>query len=114
MGSEIQKAFEWPGFVGFRAYRPLMRWSRVILTVELARLEDWTSWYNAPNTQGLLDDLGTLTANLEMELWGPSPLVSERITPGPVGPSPRFRQALGWLRAVPPNPSAPRVARGRG
>ena len=83
VGSEIQQAFDWPGLVAFRAFRPLMRRSRVILTVEFARLEDWTAWYNSPNTQGLLDDLGTLTVGLEMELWGPSPLVSEPITGDP-------------------------------
>jgi len=64
-GSEIRQAFEGTGIVEFN------------------RLEDWTAWYNTPNTQGLLDDLGALTVNMDMELWGPSPMIPERMRRDP-------------------------------
>lgn len=78
-GTAIRQAVAAPGVVELRAYRPLMAHSQVILTVEFARLDDWTTWYAAPTTQALLDDLGTPTLKLEGELWGPSPLVPEPI-----------------------------------
>ncbi len=71
-----------PGLVEFRAYRPATGASQVVVTWEFADMAAWAAWYMHEDSQKVMDELRTLTANLTTELWGPSPVVPQPIRPG--------------------------------
>jgi quinol monooxygenase YgiN len=78
----IQRTLAAPGVVEFRAYRPASGSSQVVITYEFADMTAWAAWYGHEETQKVLDELHTLALNVNLELWGPSPVVPAPIRPG--------------------------------
>jgi quinol monooxygenase YgiN len=80
--SAIKRTLAAPGVVEFRAYRPVTGASQVVVTYEFTDLATWAAWYGNEDVQRVLDELRTLTLNMNTELWGPSPVVPAPIRPG--------------------------------
>jgi hypothetical protein len=53
-----------------------------VTTYEFADMAAWASWYNNEGVQKVLTELHTLALNVNIELWGPSPVVPAPIRPG--------------------------------
>lgn len=80
--SAIPRMMSGPGVVEFRAYRTASGDSQIVVTYEFADMADWANWQAHEERQTVLAELHTVALNVKMELWGPSPLVSEPIRPG--------------------------------
>lgn len=80
--SAIQRTLAVPGVVEFRAYRAASGSSQVVTTYEFADWGAWAAWYGHEQVQRVLDELHTLALNVNLELWGPSPVVPRPIRPG--------------------------------
>ncbi len=71
-----------PGVNEFRAYRPTTGTSQVVVTYEFTDLAAWAAWQSHEDSQKVVEELRTLALNVEIEIWGPSPVVPEPIRPG--------------------------------
>ena len=71
-----------PGVVEFRAYRPATGNHQVVITYEFANMADWAAWHGSETMQQILDEVYGLTTNVNIEVWGPSPIVPQPIRPG--------------------------------
>jgi antibiotic biosynthesis monooxygenase (ABM) superfamily enzyme len=80
--SAIQRLLAIPGVVEFRAYRPAVGNSQVVVTYEFVDLEAWAAWQANEDMQKVTQELYALANNVSSELWGPSPVVPEPIRPG--------------------------------
>lgn len=80
--SAIKRTLAAPGVVEFRAYRPVTGASQVVVTYEFADLATWAAWRGNEDVQKVLNELRTLTLNVNSELWGPSLVVPAPIRPG--------------------------------
>ena len=78
----IQRTLAGPGVVEFRAYRPATGTSQVVVTYEFADMAGWAAWRAHEDIQKVLDEVRTLALNVNIEVWGPSPVVPEPIRPG--------------------------------
>jgi len=78
----IQRTLAVPGVVEFRAYRPASGSAQVVVTYELADFDAWAGFYAHADVQKILDELRTFAHNVDLELWGPSPVVPKPIRPG--------------------------------
>ena len=74
--SAIKRTLAVPGVVEFRAYRPATGASQVVTSYEFADMAAWAAW------QKVLAELRTLALNVNIEVWGPSPVVPAPIRPG--------------------------------
>ena len=79
--SAIKRTVAAPGVVEFRAYRPATGASQVVITYEFADMATWAAWQSDEDVQKVLDELRTLALNVNIEVWGPSPVVPEPIRP---------------------------------
>ncbi len=70
-----------PGFVEFRAHRNILGSPHVRRTSVWKSLTDWAALNQKPEFQKLTADFRTYVTNLDVQIWGPSPLV-----PDPIGP----------------------------
>ena len=80
--SAIKRTVDAPGMVEFRAYRPATGSSQVIVLYEFADFAAWAKWYSNEDVQNVFSELRTYAVNVNIELWGPSPIVPEPIRPG--------------------------------
>ncbi len=71
-----------PGVVEFRAYRPATGASQAVTTYEFADMAAWSAWQSNEDVQKVLNELHTVALNVNIEVWGPSPVVPEPIRPG--------------------------------
>ena len=78
----IKRTLAVPGVVEFRAYRPATGASQVVSTYEFADMAAWAAWQSDEDGQKVLDELRTLALNVNIEVWGPSPVVPAPIRPG--------------------------------
>ncbi len=51
------------------------------VTYAFADLAAWATWYDDEGVQQVLDELHTVAVNVNIELWGPSPVVPQPIRP---------------------------------
>jgi len=77
----IQRTISAPGVVEFRAYRPATGTSQVVTTYEFADLKSWATWQSNEDLQKVMFELHSLALNVEIEVWGPSPIVPKPIRP---------------------------------
>ena len=77
----IKRTLASPGVVEFRAYRPVTGASQVVITYEFADLAAWSAWEIDENVQNVMNELRALALNVEIEVWGPSPVVPAPIRP---------------------------------
>ena len=80
--SAIKGTLAAPGVVEFRGYRPVSGASQVVVTYEFADLATWAAWHGNEDVQKVLEELRTLALNVNIEVWGPSPVVPAPIRPG--------------------------------
>ena len=78
----VRRTLAVPGVTEFRAYRPATGTSQVVSTYEFADMASWSAWQNNEEMQKIMDELRTLALNVDVEVWGPSPVVPEPIRPG--------------------------------
>ena len=71
-----------PGFIEFRAHRNMVGSPHVRRTSVWESLAHWAELAQDTEFQGLTAEFRTYVTNLEVRLWGPSPLV-----PKPIGPA---------------------------
>lgn len=71
-----------PGFVEFRANRNVLGSPQVRSTSVWQSLADWARFTESAEWQALELEFRTFLTNLDVQIWGPSPLVSEPLRPG--------------------------------
>jgi len=69
------------GFIEFHAHRNMTGSPHVKRTSVWRSLADWATFAQDPEFQKLTAEFRTYVTNLDVQLWGPSP-----ITPNPVKP----------------------------
>ncbi|NQU32031.1 MAG: antibiotic biosynthesis monooxygenase [Bacteroidetes bacterium] len=77
----INRILSVPGVVEFRAYRPVTGASQIVTTNEFADMAAWAAWQSDKDVQKVMDEFRTLTLNVNIEIWGPSPVVPVPIRP---------------------------------
>ena len=77
----IKRILSVPGLVEFRAYRPSSGASQVVVTYEFADMSAWTTWNSNAEVQKVTEEIRTLALNVNVEIWGPSPIIPEPIRP---------------------------------
>jgi quinol monooxygenase YgiN len=80
--SAIKRTLAVPGVVEFRAYRSASGASQIVTTYEFADMVAWAAWNGNEDVQKVLMELHTLALNVNIEIWGPSPVVLAPIRPG--------------------------------
>ncbi len=80
--SAIKRTQAVPGVVEFRAYRPATGTSQVVTTYEFSDMGTWATWQSDEDIQKVLAELRTLALNVNIEVWGLSPVVPAPIRPG--------------------------------
>lgn len=70
-----------PGFIEFRAHRNLVGSPTVRRSSVWESLAHWAMLTQEPEFQKITAEFRTYVTNLEVQLWGPSPLVPEPIRP---------------------------------
>jgi quinol monooxygenase YgiN len=78
----VKRLLAGPGVVEFRAYRSATGGSQAVTTTEFSDMAAWAAWQNDENVRKVLDELHTLALNVNIEVWGPSPVVPAPIRPG--------------------------------
>jgi quinol monooxygenase YgiN len=71
-----------PSVAEFRGYRPASGSFQVVITYEFADMAAWAAWYSHDDVQQVVTELRTLATDVDMEVWGPSPVVPQPIRPG--------------------------------
>jgi hypothetical protein len=71
-----------PGIVELRANRNLLGSPQVRLTTVWETLADWANFAESAERQALESELLAFTTNINIELWGPSPVLPEPLRPG--------------------------------
>jgi len=77
----IRMMLQATGTVELRANRNLLGSPQVRLTTIWDTLADWAKFAESAERQVLESELLTFTNNINIELWGPSQIVSEPIKP---------------------------------
>jgi len=78
----IQRTLAAPGVVEFRSYRTAVGSNQAVITYEFADMATWAAWQSQEEVQQALAEAYAMSLNLEMELWGPSPVAPKPIRPG--------------------------------
>lgn len=78
----IKRTVAGPGVVEFRAYRAVAGAPQIVITYEFADLAAWAAWSSDEDVQRVLNELHTLALNVDIQVWGPSPVVPQPIRPG--------------------------------
>ena len=79
--SAIQRTLAVPGVVEFGAFRPLTGSHQVVIYYQFIDLAAWTTWRESEAVQQVFDELYEYGSEVEMELWGPSPVVPQPLRP---------------------------------
>ncbi|HET6445624.1 MAG TPA: antibiotic biosynthesis monooxygenase [candidate division Zixibacteria bacterium] len=75
----IKRSIEVPGVLEVRAFRPMAGESQVVVTFEFEDFDSWSLWFNDDHIQQVFNELFAMAANVNRELWEPSPLIPEPI-----------------------------------
>jgi len=78
----IAAVLEAPGFVEFRANRNVLGSPQVRSSTVWRTLADWAKFSESSGWPALEAEFRTFVTNLDVQIWGPSPLVSEPLRPG--------------------------------
>lgn len=71
-----------PGFLEFRANRNLTGSPHVRRTSVWESLVHWAALNQQPEFQSITAEFRSFVTNIDVKLWGPSPLMPEPIMPG--------------------------------
>jgi quinol monooxygenase YgiN len=78
----IKRLLAVPGVVEFRSYRTMAGSSQVVATYEFADMAAYAAWMSSEEVQKVRAELGTIALNVQVEVWGPSPVTPAPIRPG--------------------------------
>jgi len=70
-----------PGLVEFRANRNLIGDPQVRSTTVWNSLADWANYTESNEWRALEDEARGFISNIQVEIWGPSPIVPEPLRP---------------------------------
>ena len=70
-----------PGLVEFRAHRNLLGDPQVRSTTVWNSLADWANYNDSDEWRTLEEEARGLITNIQVEIWGPSPIVPEPLRP---------------------------------
>ena len=76
----IKRTVSAPNVVEFRAYRPIGG-TQVVTTVEFESMKAWVEFYENEDMKKIMEEIHTLALNVNVEVWGPSPVVPTPIKP---------------------------------
>lgn len=71
-----------PGVVEFRANRNLLGSPQVRTTTVWRSLADWAAARESAELQAFEAEFQAFTTNVQVQLWGPSPVQAEPVRPG--------------------------------
>lgn len=63
----------------FRAYRPVTGDWQIAVTFEFADMAAWADWHENAEVKKVMTELRTMAVNINIEVWGPSPVVAKPI-----------------------------------
>jgi len=66
-----------PGFVELRAHRNVLGSPQVRVTHVWKSLADWVKFVDSPESRALDTEFRSFVANIEVQIWGPSPVMPE-------------------------------------
>ena len=70
------------GFVELRAHRNLLGSPHILLMMTWETLSDWAGFAESKDWMTLIEELGaSLAAHIDIQIWGPSPVVPEPLRP---------------------------------
>jgi heme-degrading monooxygenase HmoA len=78
----IRMMLQAPGIVELRGHRNMLSSRQVRLTTVWETLADWAKFAESAERQVLESELRAFTTNINIELWGPSPVLPEPLRPG--------------------------------
>ena len=70
-----------PGLVEFRAHRNILGTPYVRTTTVWQSATDWVNFFESGTWKSIEAELRQFIVNLAVELWGPSPILSEPLRP---------------------------------
>ena len=71
-----------PGIIEICVYRSLLGSPQIRLSLMWQTLADWVKFAESPERQKLQAELPKFATDIEIELWGPSPVVPDPLQPG--------------------------------
>lgn len=77
--SQVLKA---TGFREFRAHRNMLGSPHVRATYVWQSLVDWANYQQTDEWQALMPRLNEYATHVEVQVWGPSPVMPESLRPG--------------------------------
>lgn len=78
----FQTLLQAPRIVEIRVHRSLLGSPQVKLTIVWQALADWAKFAESPERQKLESELLEFATNIDIGLWGPSPVMPEPLRPG--------------------------------
>lgn len=69
------------GFIEFHAHRNMIGSPHVRRTSVWATLGDWANFAQDPEFQSITEEFRKYVTNLDVQIWGPSPITPEPIRP---------------------------------
>lgn len=78
----ITMVLEAPGLVEFRASRNVLGSPQVRSTTVWRTLADWAKFTESSGWPPVEAGLRTFVTNIQVHIWGPSPIVAEPLRPG--------------------------------
>jgi heme-degrading monooxygenase HmoA len=78
VGAEIHA----PGFIEHRAHRNISGSPQVRVTHVWKSLADWANFVDSVESQSIDAEFRTFVTNINLQIWGPSPVIPEPLRPG--------------------------------
>ena len=78
VGAELQA----PGFIEHRAHRNILGSPHVRVTHVWQSLADWANFVDSIESQSIDAEFRTFVININIQIWGPSPVMAEPLRPG--------------------------------
>jgi heme-degrading monooxygenase HmoA len=78
VGAELQA----PGFIEHRAHRNISGSPQVRVTHVWNSLADWANFADSVESRSIDAEFRTFATNIDLQIWGSSPVVSEPLRPG--------------------------------
>jgi len=81
MDSAIPQILEAPGLIEFCSYRPVTGAHQIGAIYKFKDMVSCAAWLEHADNQKMMEELRTFVYSLNVEIWGPSPLIPEPLRP---------------------------------
>ena len=78
----VKTMLEQPGLVEFRAQRNVLGTPQIRATSAWQTLADWSRFIESGTWQTMQAEMRTYVGNIDVQIWGSSPLMPEPLRPG--------------------------------